>query len=441
MLHTICYPEAFRRIRKAANIARGYHEGVQKQTPKQQVNSISQDAPILGILVTADSISYATLMISIMYCGYALFPISTRNSVIAVVHLVRLTGIRHLFISPDPTMQRLVVQGREALRTENSEVQLVPMPQFDDLYNESLDHEGMQKGALDSEKTILILHSSGSTALSKPIHFETLNFLMLDGFLPFLLKDSHIAAATMFGRGRFQYGVLVHPKEPFDPSDKRKLIELRNKIWKCLVPPSFEKMNEFAPQHSRGFKRMIVVTCPSKPMEFTVKGTSRRQVCIKAYSEEIDAVYAAVENSSQTDLAAPSQWTRGSAANFLKSVVDKILPNSLRDDDDLFQMVATVYKLHSVCNSGSTSVTQIPQNFVYANRTVLDLSDFVWSLFSEKGSVDAEAQVAAKVEAMHAMVDRYGSNFGTRAQPSADTNDFNGHKAETVLVTGTTGCL
>lgn len=43
--------------------------------------------------------------------------------------------------------------------------------------------------------------------------------------------DPHIKAAVMFGRGRFNAGVIIDPKEPFDPSDAEKLIEFKNKIW------------------------------------------------------------------------------------------------------------------------------------------------------------------------------------------------------------------
>jgi hypothetical protein len=37
----------------------------------------------------------------------------------------------------------------------------------------------------------------------------------------------------MFGRGRFQAGIIVDPKPAFtfDPSESVKLAEFRNKIW------------------------------------------------------------------------------------------------------------------------------------------------------------------------------------------------------------------
>lgn len=76
----------------------------------------------------------------------------------------------------------------------------------------------------------------------------------------------------MFGRGRFQAGVLVDPKSnfKFDSSDKVKLADFRNLIWYVLLisssadtsllflecRPTIEKMNMFAPQHSRLFKEV-----------------------------------------------------------------------------------------------------------------------------------------------------------------------------------------
>jgi hypothetical protein len=38
----------------------------------------------------------------------------------------------------------------------------------------------------------------------------------------------------MFGRGRFQNGVLIQPAEPFDPDDEVKMAAFRNLIWYLL---------------------------------------------------------------------------------------------------------------------------------------------------------------------------------------------------------------
>ena len=55
----------------------------------------------------------------------------------------------------------------------------------------------------------------------------------------------------MFGRGKFQNGVLVEPEADFalDPSDVAQVEAFRNKIWSTI-----ERVNAYAPQHSRIFK-------------------------------------------------------------------------------------------------------------------------------------------------------------------------------------------
>lgn len=58
-----------------------------------------------------------------------------------------------------------------------------------------------------------------------------------------LLQDPNVFACLMFGRGRFQNGILIQPKEGFDGCDEVKLEEYRNMIWSvsrlsiCLVMP------------------------------------------------------------------------------------------------------------------------------------------------------------------------------------------------------------
>ena len=48
-----------------------------------------------------------------------------------------------------------------------------------------------------------------------------------------LNQDPHVERCVMFGRGRFNAGILVDPKPQykFDPKDSKKLAEFRNIIW------------------------------------------------------------------------------------------------------------------------------------------------------------------------------------------------------------------
>lgn len=66
-----------------------------------------------------------------------------------------------------------------------------------------------------------------------------------------LHNDPNVAMALFFGRGRFNNGVLIQPTQPFEPNDEIKLIAFRNKIW-----PTVQRMNEYAPAHSRLLKEV-----------------------------------------------------------------------------------------------------------------------------------------------------------------------------------------
>jgi hypothetical protein len=81
---------------------------------------------------------------------------------------------------------------------------------------------------------------------------------------------------------------------------------------------------------------MIVVTSPQKPLEFTPKGTPRRQVCLKSYGGEIDAVFEAVKESSQTDISIPESWTSENALAFVDTAVRRVIKHPLTVDQDFF---------------------------------------------------------------------------------------------------------
>ena len=49
-----------------------------------------------------------------------------------------------------------------------------------------------------------------------------------------ITQNPAVAAAIMFGRGRFQNGVLIQPLTPFDPSNESELEAFRNVIWSVL---------------------------------------------------------------------------------------------------------------------------------------------------------------------------------------------------------------
>ena len=144
-----------------------------------------------------DSITFFTFIVGLMYLATTPFAISVRNSPIAIAHLVAKTGVTKMFVSADPANQRLAHEANEILAKEGRKFDVLPMPLFNDLYGLGGDEALVPMGPVSTEKTCIIMHSSGecgfirlssncidtgtvnlagSTAFPKPIRFLDKNF-------------------------------------------------------------------------------------------------------------------------------------------------------------------------------------------------------------------------------------------------------------------------
>ncbi|KAJ6471946.1 hypothetical protein C8R45DRAFT_1013633 [Mycena sanguinolenta] len=258
----------------------------------------------------------------------------------------------------------------------------------------------------------------------------------------FLNQDPHVRSSVMFGRARFQAGVIVDPKPPFalDPADSVKLAEFRNKIW-----PTVEKMNEFAPQHSRLFKemKMILVARLDKPFTYTAKMTARRKAVIADYEDEITAVYETIEDTATLNIPPLLSWDANSILEFVRNAVRSVVSTELGDDDDMFHhgcdsLQATWIRnalLAALRESAQLDTREDTSNFVYTHPTIRRLSEYVFGLASGQGGEGASTE--AKCSAMHVMVEKYTQDFGRAVgdQGGSRTGEA------VVLVTGTTGEL
>ena len=108
-----------------------------------------------------DSLSFYTFKVGVMYLGLTPFPISTRNSAVAVAHLVSKTGVKQMFVSSDPAMQRLAQEANEHLAKDGLEFEVLPMPLFEDIYGPGGDEEFVPMAKLTEERKSIVLHSSG----------------------------------------------------------------------------------------------------------------------------------------------------------------------------------------------------------------------------------------------------------------------------------------
>ncbi|KAJ7285201.1 hypothetical protein C8J57DRAFT_1217479 [Mycena rebaudengoi] len=93
-------------------------------------------------------------------------------------------------------------------------------------------------------------------------------------------------------RHQIHTGIIVQPAQDFmvKPGDKQQLARFQDIIWLMI-----EKANTRATEYARIKKNMILTASPSKPFEYTPKGTPRRPVALRLYSSEIEALYRTEE--------------------------------------------------------------------------------------------------------------------------------------------------
>ncbi|KZT01334.1 acetyl-CoA synthetase-like protein [Laetiporus sulphureus 93-53] len=275
-----------------------------------------------------------------------------------------------------------------------------------------------------------IMHSTGEKTNPGPLE-------------SILYQDPHVQSCVMFGRGRFQAGVLidVKPQFKFDPSDEVALAAFRNAIMSTV-----ERMNEYAPQHSRIFKEIIIVSKPSKPFTYTAKGTPRRHAVIKDYDEEIHELYKLIDQSTLSNIPAPPEWDIVDITDFVRAVIAKVMTHDVGDHDDLFEhgcdsLQATWIRnslLRAVRNSAELETRKSAKTFVYEHPTIASLAAFISSVASgiENGK---EISQQARVDAMNAMISTHTKAFP--AHKESLRSALSSLDGDVVVLTGTTGSL
>ncbi|KIJ25888.1 hypothetical protein M422DRAFT_273122 [Sphaerobolus stellatus SS14] len=264
-----------------------------------------------------------------------------------------------------------------------------------------------------------------------------------------IMKNPHVRTALMFGRGKLSNGVLIEPKS-YDDVQRLGLEKFRNLIW-----PNIEEANDYAPAHSRIFKEMILVASSSKPFSYTVKNTARRGAILKDYADEIEEIYEAVDDSTQTSIPIPTTttenggWPLEDTREFVHNVVHEIMKdvNAMKDSDDLFSfgcdsLQATYIRntlLHGLRQVAPISIVQkIPSNFVYQHPTVNDLAQLVANASQSNDGSSTQADPAAeRLQHIQNVVQKYTQNWPVHKPAEPPIKG----EGEVVLLTGSTGGL
>lgn len=95
---------------------------------------------------------------------------------------------------------------------------------------------------------------------------------------------------------------------------------------------------------------MILVCAPNKPFTYTAKNTVRRQAVIADYEDEIDALYAAIQEAAQPHISSPTEWSQTSTISFIRIVVTEVLKREISDDEDFFASGCNRYAFVLSCS-------------------------------------------------------------------------------------------
>ncbi|KAF4610095.1 hypothetical protein D9613_010628 [Agrocybe pediades] len=278
-------------------------------------------------------------------------------------------------------------------------------------------------------KDDVIIHSSGEKTVPAPME-------------NIILNSPYTMGVVIFGREHDQPGVLIELKPTYaiDPSIEAENIKARNLIW-----PIVEEANRVAPAFSRIFKELIIFVNPSKPLPRAGKGTVMRKAALALYHEEIEALYATIESTVNSEtVEPPSAWTVPQTIQWLKAQVEDIdSGKTFNVSADFFEqgmdsLSTTILRRRISGALQANKETQkaaelVSQNTIYNYPSIEKLANFIITLIADPASVLASV---SRTDAIEEMIARY--SIGLEHPISAGTQPANGTVA---LVTGTTGNL
>ncbi|TIB02509.1 hypothetical protein E3P96_02139 [Wallemia ichthyophaga] len=193
-----CYSLADRAFAAYRGVAY-LHESLQGLEPGSTVAFLAETEPVV----------YSTMVLAAMRAGYVPFPISSRNSIAAIGHLLTTTSCKHLlYTSTSGQLRNLAQSAASAVSAESGstgmqmQMQLARMPTHDELYV----NKGTRPTASTSppppdlcpslDAPALIIHSSGSTNFPKPVR-QTHRHVMQWGRVPYY-GSSDVCSRIMF---------------------------------------------------------------------------------------------------------------------------------------------------------------------------------------------------------------------------------------------------
>ncbi|KAG8771103.1 hypothetical protein FRC12_003863 [Ceratobasidium sp. 428] len=135
----------------------------------------------LGIFISADTITYITLVLGAIRAGLVPFPISPRTQVEGIAHLFSETHTSRVLVGGGLMIDQLYKQVNGLLKDRDFKLEQITIPGLGDLYPHLGQEPNTTSPAFEpfptlkpttGKSAIVILHSSGSTGLPRAVPYD-----------------------------------------------------------------------------------------------------------------------------------------------------------------------------------------------------------------------------------------------------------------------------
>ncbi|KAJ8517252.1 hypothetical protein ONZ45_g5549 [Pleurotus djamor] len=259
-----------------------------------------------------------------------------------------------------------------------------------------------------------------------------------------LNSNPRINNALVFGNGRNRAGALIELSDALNQDPVNSVhVAVRDFIE--------NKVNPVVSRHAKIYPEMVLFTDPSRPFQFTEKGTVRRPLVLEAYRDDINALYERPSGILPPNLALPQSWDATTSFQFASGAIQYVLPG-ISDSDDIFHFGSDslqAMRIESIVREAfrKTGIAFDDGNdIIYGHPSVVALGEFIFTQAVSGRGVPTDEAGNPKVDLYH-VLSRYTSAIRVVPVSSSEKASLvsardgvvdDGH---VVLITGTTGRL
>ncbi|KAI1152125.1 hypothetical protein F4825DRAFT_450813 [Nemania diffusa] len=279
-----------------------------------------------------------------------------------------------------------------------------------------------------------------------------------------IMAHPDITGVLMAGSHRFRLCLLIElaPKDQLgqEESDAVRHERTLEKLW-----PTIEAANSNAPRFGRVPRELILFATPEKPFLRAGKGTVQRRLTIQAYEQEINDLYANVEEGLLiSGLTLPLSMTPEDLVPFLQKLCTETLLDDVTEkraisaDDDLlargldslsvFVLLARLKAALRKYGIDAQIIQKINNKLLFSSTTIRQLASVVSQAVSHPDgltNITREPGESDYIHNMSALLTKYESQL--RALVSENSKDQGTMSAspvtgeQVVVLTGSTGSL